>query len=211
MQGAKFMCSPPVRDTATQDALWRHLEAGTFSVGASDFAHYRFDDSGKLAAGPAATFKQIANGMPGIALRLPLMFSEGVRTGRLTLNRFVSLSSTEAAKLYGMHPQKGTIAVGADADIAIWDPEETRIVTLADQHDAMDYTPYEGRELTGWPVTVLSRGRRVVDAGELIASPGDGQYIARNPIDLTGRRGTQVAELDPARNFGANIAPAAPA
>jgi len=211
MQGAKFMCSPPVRDTATQDALWRHLEAGTFSVCSSDHAPYRFDDSGKLAAGPAATFKQIANGMPGIALRLPLMFSEGVRTGRLTLNRFVSLSSTEAAKLYGMHPQKGTIAVGADADIAIWDPEETRIVTLADQHDAMDYTPYEGRELTGWPVTVLSRGRRVVDAGELIASPGDGQYIARNPIDLTGRRGTQVAELDPARNFGANIAPAAPA
>lgn len=211
MDGAKFMCSPPVRDTATQDALWRHLEAGTFSVCSSDHAPYRFDASGKLADGPDATFKQIANGMPGIALRLPLLFSEGVRTGRLTLNRFVSLTSTEAARLYGMHPGKGTIAVGADADIAIWDPDETRVVTLDDQHDAMDYTPYEGRELTGWPITVLSRGRRVVDAGRLIASPGDGQYIARNPIDLTGRRGTQVAEVDPARNFGANVTPAAPA
>jgi len=207
MQGAKYMCSPPLRDDRTRDALWRHLEGGTFSVCSSDHAPYRFDDSGKLSNGPDATFKQIANGMPGIALRSPLLFSEGVNRGRITLQQFVSLTSTEAAKLYGMHPTKGTIAVGCDADIAIWDPTLARTVTVADQHDAMDYTPYEGMELTGWPITVLSRGRRVVDAGRLVAKPGDGRFIKRDPIDLTGRRGTRVPELDPHSNFGADIAP----
>ena len=130
-----------------------------------------------------------------------------MRTGRITLQRFVSLTSTEAAKLYGMHPTKGTIAIGSDADIAIWDPEETRTVRAADQHDAMDYTPYEGMELTGWPVTVLSRGERVIDAGSLVAEAGRGRFVARERIDLTGYPGTDVAELDPARNFGARIAP----
>ncbi len=150
------MCSPPVRDTATQDALWRRLQAGTFSVFSSDHAPYRFDETGKLSNGPNATFKQIANGMPGIALRLPLLFSEGVVKGRITLNQFVALTSTNAAKLYGMHPKKGTIAIGSDADITIWDPLQTRTVKVEDQHDAMDYTPFEGMQLTGWPVTVLS-------------------------------------------------------
>lgn len=207
MEGAKFMCSPPVRDTATQEALWRHLQAGTFSVFSSDHAPYRFDASGKLANGPGATFKQIANGMPGIALRLPLLFSEGVRAGRITLNQFVALGSTNAAKLYGMHPRKGTIAVGADADIAIWDPEEARSVTVEDQHDNMDYTPFEGRQVTGWPVTVLSRGEAVIEDGKLVAEPGRGRFVARARPDFTGYPGTRTPELDPAWNFGAEIAP----
>ena len=207
MEGAKFMCSPPVRDTATQEALWRHLQAGTFSVFSSDHAPYRFDASGKLSKGPDASFKQIANGMPGIALRLPLLFSEGVRGGRITLNQFVALGATNAAKLYGMHPQKGTIAVGADADIAIWDPEETRTVTVEDQHDNMDYTPFEGRQVTGWPVTVLSRGEAVIEGGKLVAEPGRGRFVARARPDFTGHPGTRTPELDPAWNFGAEIAP----
>ena len=207
MEGAKFMCSPPVRDTATQEALWRHLQAGTFSVFSSDHAPYRFDASGKLSKGPDASFKQIANGMPGIALRLPLLFSEGVRGGRITLNQFVTLGATNAAKLYGMHPQKGTIAIGADADIAIWDPEETRTVTVEDQHDNMDYTPFEGRQVTGWPVTVLSRGEAVIEGGKLVAEPGRGRFVARARPDFTGHPGTRTPELDPAWNFGAEIAP----
>ncbi|MCR8723391.1 dihydropyrimidinase [Frigidibacter sp. SLM-1] len=207
MEGAKFMCSPPVRDTPTQEALWRHLQAGTFSVFSSDHAPYRFDASGKLSKGPEATFKQIANGMPGLALRLPLLFSEGVRGGRITLNQFVALGATNAAKLYGMHPQKGTIAIGADADIAIWDPEETRTVTVEGQHDNMDYTPFEGRQVTGWPVTVLSRGETVIDGGELVAEPGRGRFVARARPDFTGYPGTRTPELDPAWNFGAEIAP----
>lgn len=206
MEGAKFMCSPPVRDTATQEALWRHLQAGTFSVFSSDHAPYRFDETGKLAKGPDATFKQIANGMPGIGLRLPLLFSKGVRTGRITVQQFVALSATNAARLYGL-TRKGSIAVGLDADIAIWDPEETRAVRAEDQHDNMDYTPFEGRELTGWPVTVLTRGERVVDGGTLVAREGQGRFVTRDRIDLTGHPGVLSPEVDPARNWGTEILP----
>ncbi|SKA27166.1 dihydropyrimidinase [Consotaella salsifontis] len=207
MEGAKFMCSPPVRDAATQDALWRHVEAGTFASVSSDHAPYRFDETGKLMGGPNAAFKQIANGMPGIAMRLPLLFSEGVVKGRISLNQFVALSSTNAAKTFGLSPKKGTIAIGADADIAIWDPNETRTVSLADQHDAMDYTPFEGMRVTGWPRTVLSRGRPVVLEGELKAAAGSGAFVARGTVDLSGLPGHRTPELDPARNFGARIAP----
>ena len=206
MEGAKFMCSPPVRDEATQAALWRHIQAGTFSVFSSDHAPYRYDETGKLANGPQATFKQIANGMPGIGLRLPLLFSEGVGKGRITLQQFVALSSTNAARLYGLD-RKGSIAIGMDADIAIWDPAETRTVTVEDQHDNMDYTPYDGWSLTGWPTTVLSRGVRVIEDGRLLAEPGHGKFVARSRIDLTGHPGGKVPELEPATNFGAKIAP----
>ncbi|MFK7892782.1 MAG: amidohydrolase family protein, partial [Granulosicoccus sp.] len=207
MDGAKYMCSPPVRDVETQETLWRHLQAGTFSVFSSDHAPYRFDESGKLAKGPDANFKQIANGMPGIALRLPLLFSEGVRSGRITLNQFAALSSTNAARLYGMHPKKGALAIGSDADIAIWDPALTRTVNVEDQHDAMDYTPFDGMQLTGWPVTVMTRGQLVIDDSKLVAKPGFGQFVARDCIDLTGYPGHKALELDPLRNFGAHIAP----
>ena len=204
MEGAKFMCSPPVRDTASQAALWRHLQGGTFSVFSSDHAPYRYDETGKLAKGPEASFKQIANGMPGIALRLPLLFCEGVRAGRITLQQFVALSASNAAKLYGLS-RKGSIAVGMDADIAIWDPEETRTVRVEDQHDNMDYTPYEGREVTGWPVTVLTRGRPVISEGALVAAPGQGRFVARDRIDLTGHPGLLAPEVDPALNWGTEI------
>nr|WP_245398657.1 dihydropyrimidinase [Oceaniglobus trochenteri] len=206
MEGAKFMCSPPLRDTATQEALWRHIQGGTFSLWSSDHSPYRFDDTGKLAKGTDAHFGQIANGMPGIGLRLPLLFSEGVNKGRITLQQFVALSASNAARLYGL-PQKGSIAIGMDADIAIWNPQETRTVTVKDQHDNMDYTPFEGRKLTGWPTTVLTRGRRVVEDGRLIATPGDGRFVARERIDLTGHPGATVPELDPATNFGVKVAP----
>lgn len=205
MEGAKFMCSPPLRDKATQDALWRHVQAGTFTVVSSDHAPYRYDETGKLAKGPDASFKQIANGMPGIAARLPLLFSEGVMAGRITLNQFVALSATNAAKIYGMHPRKGTIAIGSDADIAIWDPALTRKISVENQHDNMDYSPFEGHEVTGWPVTVLSRGQPVIEEGALVAEPGQGRFIHRERPDFTGYPGTRTPELDPAWNFGAEI------
>ncbi|MGI3212829.1 dihydropyrimidinase [Roseovarius tibetensis] len=203
MEGAKYICSPPLRDTATQNALWQHVAAGTFTVVSSDHAPYRFDETGKFAAGRDVDFRAIANGMPGIEMRLPLLFSEGVVKGRISLNQFVGLSSTNAARLYGMLPRKGTLAVGADADIAIWDPSEMRIAGA--MHDAMDYNPFEGMEVTGWPVTVLSRGRRVVDDGELLAKPGDGRFVARGCSDLSGQSGTRLPETDPATNFGAQV------
>lgn len=203
MEGAKYICSPPLRDAATQEVLWRHVAGGTFAVVSSDHAPYRFDETGKFAAGREVDFRRIANGMPGIEMRLPLLFSEGVVKGRISLNQFVALSSTNAARLYGMLPRKGTLAIGADADIAIWDPDETRIA--GEMHDAMDYNPFAGREVTGWPVTVLSRGRRVVDAGALVARPGDGRFVARGRSDLSGLGGTRLPETDPATNFGAEI------
>ncbi len=144
---------------------------------ASDRAPYRFDASGKFSAGPTPTFKKIANGVPGIEVRMPLLFSEGVGKGRLTLNEFVALTATNAAKLYGLHPQKGTIAIGADADIALWDPNWKRTISQDMLHDNMDYTPYEGREITGWPRLVLSRGRVVVEVWVEASAPEPGKQV----------------------------------
>jgi dihydropyrimidinase len=179
MEGAKYCCSPPPRDAQSQAAIWEALALGSLSTLSSDHAPYRYDASGKLPHGHQTTFKQIANGMPGLELRLPLMYSEGVRKGRLTLAQFVALTSTNHARMYGLYPRKGTLAVGSDADIAIWDPERKVTVRYADLHDNAGYCPYEGRELTGWPVTVISRGDVIVDNGSLHAQRGRGKFIAR--------------------------------
>ena len=204
MEGAKFICSPPLRDRHTQKVLWQHLQAGSLSLVSSDHAPYRYDNTGKFNAGYDVNFRQIANGMPGIEMRLPLLFSEGVNKGRISLNKFVALSSTNAARIYGMLPRKGSLSIGADADIAIWDPNEKRIA--GEMHDAMNYNPFAGSEIMGWPVTVLCRGQRIMDKGKLIAKPGTGQFIKRAPIDLTEHPGQSVPELDPDQNFGANLA-----
>lgn len=177
LEGAKFCCSPPPRDAASQEAIWLGLRNGTFQVYSSDHAPYRFDETGKLPKGEATTFKDVANGVPGLEVRLPLLFSEGVRTGRISLSEFVALTATNHAKMYGLHPRKGAIAIGSDADIAIWDPEKRVTLSTTMLHDNVGYTPYEGRTVTGWPVTVLSRGKIVVDDGQLFAKPGDGQFL----------------------------------
>ena len=177
LEGTKFCCSPPPRDKAAQEAVWRGLANGTFQVFSSDHAPYRYDETGKLPKGDKTTFKETANGVPGIELRVPLLFSEGVGKGRIDLNRFVALTATNAAKIYGIYPRKGTIAVGSDADIAIWDPTRQVTVSAANIHDNVGYTPYEGMHLTGWPVTVLSRGRIVVDDGKLVAERGSGNFL----------------------------------
>lgn len=177
LEGAKHMCSPPPRDAANQEIVWKGIEDGVFSVISSDHAPYRFDDpEGKLMAGPDAHFKQIANGVPGLEVRLPLLFSEGVGKGRIDLQEFVALTATNAAKLYGLYPRKGTIAVGSDADLTIWDAERPVTITQSIMHDAMDYTPYEGREVTGWPAMTVSRGRIVWNDGEFIGEAGQGQF-----------------------------------
>ena len=177
--GAKCMCSPPPRDPANQASVWRGIEDGLFDILSSDHAPYRFDESGKLMYGRAAKFRQVANGIPGLETRAPLLFSEGVIAGRIDLQRFVALNSTNAAKLYGLHPQKGTIAVGADADIAIWDPARKVTITNSMLHHNVDYTPFEGRTITGWPVTVLSRGTVVCHEGQLKATAGHGRFLQR--------------------------------
>jgi dihydropyrimidinase len=205
LEGAKWCCSPPPRDAASQEAVWQGLRDGTFQVLSSDHAPYRFDETGKLAQGPDPHFKQIANGIPGVELRLPLLFSEGVQAGRIDLNRFVELCCTNPAKVYGLHPQKGTLAVGADADIAIWDPERKVEVEDATTHDATGYCPYAGMTLTGWPVTVIARGEVIVEGGEMRAERGRGRLLTRKAGPAAEPSGVLAPELDPARNFGADL------
>jgi dihydropyrimidinase len=195
VEGAKFCCSPPPRDEVAQQAVWTGLRNGTFQVFSSDHAPYRFDASGKLPHGDKTTFKEIANGVPGIELRLPLLFSEGVGQGRLDLNAFVALTATNHAKLYGLYPRKGTIAVGSDADLAIWDQTRETTVTAGILHDNVGYTPYEGRRLRGWPVTVLSRGRIVVDDGKLVAARGSGVFLPCALSEAAKPLGAAVPEL----------------
>ncbi|WP_160893497.1 dihydropyrimidinase [Pseudooceanicola albus] len=202
MEGAKYICSPPLRDAAAQAALWHHVQMGTFESVSSDHAPYRYDETGKFLNGTEVAYPKIANGMPGIAARLPYLFSEGVVKGRITLEQFVALGSTNAAKTFGC-ASKGRIAPGMDADIAIWNPEVRRSVTLAQQHDNMDYTPYEGMELTGVPEIVMTRGAVIVENGELKAREGQGRFFARQPADLRARPGFTAPEFDPAQNFGA--------
>ncbi len=205
MEGAKFCCSPPPRDQAAQEAIWLGLKNGAFQVFSSDHAPYRFDASGKLNAGPKSSFKKIANGVPGLEVRMPLLFSEGVGKERLTLNEFVGLTSTNAAKLYGLYPRKGTIAVGADADIAIWDPLWKRTITQSMLHDNMDYTPYEGRQVTGWPRMVLSRGRVLIEDDTLQVERGSGLFLDREPVPLEEKTAAPDTPLDPDTNFGAEL------
>ncbi|MER1940693.1 dihydropyrimidinase [Castellaniella sp. FW104-16D08] len=177
VEGAKFCCSPPPRDPQSQEAVWEGLLNDTLQVFSSDHAPYRFDETGKLPNGAATTFKQMANGLPGIELRLPLLYSEGVRTGRMSLAQFAALTATNHARMYGLYPRKGVIRLGSDADFAIWDPDLKKTVTWDMLHDNVGYTPYEGREVTGWPVAVFSRGRAVVENETLLARAGDGQYL----------------------------------
>ena len=205
MEGAKFCCSPPLRDPQSQAALWRGLRNGTFQVFSSDHAPYRFDETGKFHAGPNPNFTQVANGLPGIEMRMPLLFSEGVNQGRIDLHQFVSLTSTNPAKIYGLYPRKGSIAIGGDADIAIWDPDKEVTVTHDILHDACGYTPYEGMRVRGWPVTVLSRGRIAVQDGQLKVSKGSGCLLRREPSPAARPLGVLEVEMDPSQNFGADL------
>jgi len=181
-EGAKCVCSPPPRGKDNQKYVWEGLTGGVFQVFSSDHAPFRFDTpNGKRNAGADAPFRAVPNGIPGVETRLPLLFSEGVMAGRLELNRFVALTATNPAKIYGLYPRKGTIAVGADADLVLWDPERAVTLTNAMLHHNVDYTPYEGMKLRGWPITTLSRGEVVCRDGALAAAPGRGRFL---PCDL---------------------------
>lgn len=180
MEGAKYVCSPPPRDEASQKACWLGLETGVFQVYSSDHCPFRYDDpAGKLVPKGRTSFRWVPNGIPGVETRLPILFSEGVVKGRISLEQFVALTSTNHAKMYGLHPRKGTIAIGADADIAIWEPERRVKISQSLLHHGSDYTPYEGLEVIGWPVTTLVRGRTVVRDGTLVAGSCAGEHIAR--------------------------------
>ncbi|RBO53993.1 dihydropyrimidinase [Rhodovulum sp. BSW8] len=178
--GAKYVCSPPPRDTDSQAAIWEGLRDGTFDIFSSDHCPFRYEDpAGKDVKGARTSFKWVPNGIPGVAARLPVLFSEGVSKGRISAERFVALTATNPAKLYGLYPKKGTIAIGADADIALWDPEIETTITQAKMHHGCDYTPYEGMAVKGWPVRTILRGKTVAADGEVTGSAADGQYLPR--------------------------------
>jgi dihydropyrimidinase len=185
MEGAKYVCSPPPRDKESQAACWEGLQQGIFSLFSSDHCPFRYDDPhGKLTPKGRTSFRWVPNGIPGVETRLPILFSEGVGKGRISLNEFVALTATNHARTYGLYPQKGTIAVGSDADIALWDPKRKETIAQKLMHGGSDYTPYEGIEVTGWPVSTIVRGKFVVRDGRLVGELGGGDYVSREKSEL---------------------------
>lgn len=198
-EGAKFMCSPSPRDAAARQGLWEVIRRGTLDVISSDHCGYSFAGGrGKAVHGRNAPFPDIPNGIPGLAARLPLVFSEGVSAGRIDLPQFVRLTAANPARLFGLFPRKGSVAPGADADLVLWDPKRRVRISNALMQHAIDYTPYEGREVTGWPVMTIARGRVVMQDGRIDATPGDGRFLPRAPYDLIRPRGVVPLDFDAA-------------
>ena len=190
LEGAKWMCSPPQRTKADQQALWAALADGDLQIVSSDHAPYRYDETGKLSAGPDAGFHQIANGMPGLETRLPLMFDAMMRQGGAGPEAFAKITATAPAQLYGL-VGKGAIAPGMDADLVIWDPEKTVTYAGNDLHDNVGYNPWEGRTITGWPKQVILRGQTICKDNTFYGTPGAGQWIDRPELATrpTGKGG----------------------
>lgn len=187
MEGAKYVCSPPPRDVASQEACWEGLTTGVFTLFSSDHCPYRYDETGKLTPNGKTSFRWVPNGIPGVGARLPILFSEGVIKGRISLEQFVAVTATNPAKTYGLYPRKGTIAIGADADLALWDPEKTMTLSHALIQDGCDYTPYEGMAITGWPVRTMVRGQTVVQDHQLLGGKSHGTYLRRQRSMYSGR------------------------
>lgn len=175
--GARYVMSPPLRDASSQTPLWRGLAAGSIQTVATDHCPFRLADKAR----GRDDFSRIPNGAPGIETRLVLLWDEGVRTGRLSMNQFVEVTATAPARLFGLGPKKGSIAVGSDADLVLWDPERTTTLSATTHHSRADYNPYEGREVVGGPEAVLVRGEIVVDRGRFVGRPGAGRFLARAP------------------------------
>ncbi|HEU5059880.1 MAG TPA: dihydropyrimidinase [Kofleriaceae bacterium] len=178
--GAKYVMSPPLRDAAKQDQLWRGLKGNDLQLVATDHCPFCMKEK-ELGAGD---FSKIPNGAPGVETRLALLFDGGVRQGRISLQRWVEICSTAPAKIFGLAGKKGTIAPGADADIVVWDPEHKQTLSAKTLHMNCDYNPYEGRVVTGGAETVLSRGRIVVDKGTFKGKPGSGRFLRRAPRSI---------------------------
>jgi len=195
-EAAKYICSPPPRDRDNPDALWRGIANGVFQVVSSDHNAFQFEgEVGKKIGGHSKPhFRKVPPGIPGIEPRLALMFSEGVNGNRIDINTFVAVTATNPAKIYGLYPRKGTIAVGSDADIAIWDPNKKVTISHEVLHEDVDFTPYEGIEVVGWPMTVFSRGQLLVADGEFVGATGGGEFLRCDRVNLNPPRGNRVCD-----------------
>lgn len=182
-EGAKYVCSPPPRERESNAAIWEGICDGTFDIFSSDHCPFRYNGpagTGKDNPKARTSFKWVPNGIPGVETRLPILFSEGVSKGRISAEKFVALTATNPAKLYGLYPKKGSILIGGDADLALWDPDKTVTITQDILHHGSDYTPYEGFEVTGWPVETILRGKTVMKDGQVIGSKEYGMHHARD-------------------------------
>ena len=175
-EGAKWVMTPPLREKWNQDKLWQGLQGNDLQVISTDHCPFCMKEK-ELGRDD---FTKIPNGGPGVEHRMSLIYNGGVAAGKIGLNRFVELTSTSAAKLFGLFPRKGTIAVGSDADIVVFDPNEEMTISAASHHMNVDYSAYEGMKVKGVTKTVLSRGRVVIDDGKYAGKPGDGQFLKRS-------------------------------
>lgn len=173
--GINYICTPPLRDREHQEALWRGLADGSLSLVSSDSCAF----TREMKRVGEESFDQVPNGMPGHEFRLPILFSEGVHKGRLTVNRFSEITATNAAKIFGLYPRKGVIRVGSDADLVILDPGKEHTVTADDSLYEMDWYPCEGMRVKGWPAVTVSKGKVLWEDGEFHGSRGDGQFLKR--------------------------------
>jgi dihydropyrimidinase len=176
-EGAKYVMSPPLRPKETQDRLWRGLAFNDLQAISTDHCPFCMKEQKVLGHGD---FSKIPNGAPGIETRMSLVYDGGVRTGRISLSRWVELTSTSPAKIFGMFPRKGTIAPGSDADIVIFNAERSQLLSVDTLHMKVDYNPYEGRTVQGVSETVIARGKVIVEDGKFVGRKGAGEFIKRS-------------------------------
>ena len=185
-EGAKYVCSPPLRDPSNRPALWNGLKTGDLQIFGSDHCSFNYEGQKDLGRDD---FTLIPNGIPGAEERAMTLWTLGVREGKLSENQFVAVLSTNQARIYGVYPKKGTLAPGADADIVLWDPELSTTATVGNRHGNVDYTPYEGRTFTGGPAAVYVRGNLVYKDGEVVGERGSGRFVERK---FTATKGMEV-------------------
>jgi dihydropyrimidinase len=185
--GSKYVCSPPPRDRESWEAIWNGIQTGVFQTFSSDHCPFYFEgEMGKKNPKARTAFKWVPNGIPGVEVRLPILWSEGVVKGRITENEFVALSSTNHARIYGL-VGKGSIAPGYDADIVLWDPARTVTISQSLMHHGADYTPWEGYEVTGWPHATILRGEVVMQEGEILGKKDGGKFLPRALSPMASR------------------------
>jgi dihydropyrimidinase len=180
-EGAKYVMSPPLREKGDAEALWKGLAGGDLQAVGTDHCPFNFvgqKDMGK------DDFSKIPNGMPSVETRLPLLYHFGVNQGRFSVNRFVELVATGPARLFGLLPRKGTISVGADADLVLWDPNKEQRLTRESLHMNVDYSPYEDVTVRGYPALTLQRGKVIVRNNQFVGDVGAGKFLKRSPIHL---------------------------
>jgi dihydropyrimidinase len=188
---ARRVMSPPFRNKQHQDSLWAGLQSGSLSVVATD--HCAFTTEQKRFG--LKSFAQIPNGTGGLEDRMPMLWTHGVNTGRLTPNEFVAVTSTNIAKILNCYPKKGAVLVGADADLVVWDPKKEKTITASAQQSAIDYNVFEGQKVTGLPRFTLSRGRVGFDDGKVVPKEGHGQFVARAPRPAVNRALSHLKDL----------------